>query len=33
MKNAENLMLQEFGVVLGLEPENVRKFIDERVNV
>ena len=32
MKNAENLMLQEFGVVLELEPEQVRDFIDERVN-
>lgn len=31
MKNAENLMLQEIGIVLGLEPEDVRKFIDERV--
>ena len=32
MKNAETLMLQEFGVVLGLEPEQVRDFIDQRVN-
>lgn len=32
MKNAEALMLQEFGVVLGLEPEQVREFIEQRVN-
>ena len=32
MKSAENLMLQEFGVVLGLEPEQVRGFIADRVN-
>lgn len=32
MKNAENLMLQEFGIVLGLEPEQVRGFIEQRVN-
>lgn len=31
MKNAENLMLQEFGTVLGMSPDEVRKFIDERV--
>jgi len=31
MKNAETLMLQEFGTVLGLSPEEVRKFIDERI--
>lgn len=31
MKNAETLMLQEFGIVLGLDIEDVRKFIDERV--
>lgn len=31
MKNAETLMLQEFGIVLGLEIEDVRKFIDERI--
>ena len=32
MKNAENLMLQEFGVVLEMSPEEVRKLIDVRVN-
>ena len=32
MKNAETLMLQEFGTVLEMSPEEVRKFIDERVN-
>ncbi|MBR0485467.1 MAG: CarD family transcriptional regulator [Oscillospiraceae bacterium] len=31
MKNAENLMLQEFGTVLDMTPDEVRKFIDERV--
>lgn len=31
MKNAETLLLQEFGVVLGLEPEEVREYIDRRV--
>lgn len=31
MKSAETLMLQEFGVVLDLTPEDVRKLIDERV--
>lgn len=31
MKNAETLMLQEFGIVLGMEPDAVRGFIDERV--
>lgn len=31
MKNAEALMLQEFGIVLGMKPEDVRKFIDDRV--
>lgn len=31
MKNAESLMLEEFGIVLELAPEDVRKFIDERV--
>ena len=31
MKNAENLMLQEFGTVLDMSPDEVRKFIDERV--
>ena len=31
MKNAEQLMLQEFGFVLGIAPEEVRTFIDERV--
>lgn len=31
MKNAENLMLQEFGVVLGMEPDAVRGFISGRV--
>ena len=32
MKNAENLMLQEFGVVLEMEPDQVRDFIDKKVN-
>ena len=32
MKNAENLMLQEFSVVLGIEPDQVRDFIAARVN-
>jgi len=32
MKNAENLMLQEFGVVLGIAPEEVKVFIDRHVN-
>lgn len=32
MKNAETLMLQEFGTVLEMTPDEVRKFIDERVN-
>ena len=32
MKNAETLMLQEFGVVLDMEPDKVRDFIDQRVN-
>lgn len=32
MKNAESLMLQEFGIVLGMEPDQVRDFIAERVN-
>ena len=32
MKNAENLMLQEFGTVLEMSADEVRKFIDERVN-
>lgn len=32
MKNAESLMLQEFGVVLGMEPDEVRAFIAERIN-
>ncbi len=31
MKNAETLLMQEFGVVLGLEPEKVREFIDKRL--
>ena len=31
MKNAETLLLQEFGVVLGLEPEEVREYIDRRI--
>lgn len=31
MKNAETLLMQEFGVVLGLEPDEVRQYIDERV--
>ena len=31
MKSAENLMLQEFGVVLGKSPEEVRSFIAQRV--
>lgn len=31
MKSAENLMLQEFGVVLGKTPEEVRSFIAQRV--
>ena len=31
MKNAENLMLEEFGMVLGMEPDAVRNFIAERV--
>ena len=31
MKNAEQLMLQEFGFVLGITPEEVRTFIDARV--
>ncbi|MBQ8927705.1 MAG: CarD family transcriptional regulator [Oscillospiraceae bacterium] len=31
MKNAEQLMLQEFGIVLGMPAEEVRTFIDERV--
>ncbi|MBR7039244.1 MAG: CarD family transcriptional regulator [Oscillospiraceae bacterium] len=31
MKNAENLMLEEFGMVLGMEPDAVRSFIAERV--
>lgn len=32
IKNAESVMLQEFGVVLGKTPEEVRAYIDERVN-
>ncbi|MCR5718877.1 MAG: CarD family transcriptional regulator [Oscillospiraceae bacterium] len=32
MKNAENLMLQEFGAVLGMEPEKVRNVIAARFN-
>lgn len=32
MKNAENLMLQEFGVVLGMEPEAVRDYIAQRMD-
>ncbi len=32
MKNAENLMLQEFGTVLEMSPDDVRKFIDQRIN-
>ena len=32
MKNAETLMLQEFGTVLDMTPDEVRKFIDKRVN-
>ena len=31
MKNAEELMFQEIGVVLELEQAQVRAFIDERV--
>ncbi len=31
MKTAEGLMLQEFGFVLGMEEDALRKFIDERV--
>ncbi len=31
MKNAETLMLQEFGVVLQMEQDELRNFIDERV--
>ncbi|MBE6877424.1 MAG: hypothetical protein E7496_12055 [Ruminococcus sp.] len=32
MKNAESLMLQEFSTVLEMTPDEVRKFIDERVS-
>ncbi|MBR3629939.1 MAG: CarD family transcriptional regulator [Oscillospiraceae bacterium] len=32
MRNAESLMFQEFGVVLGMKPEEVRDFIARRVN-
>ena len=32
MKNAESLMLQEFGVVLGMEPQEVRAFIENRIH-
>ena len=32
MKNAESLMLQEFSIVLNMPQEEVKKFIDERVN-
>ena len=31
MRNAESLMLQEFGMVLGMEEEEVRSFIEGRV--
>lgn len=31
MKNAENLMIQEFATVLELQPEEVRKLISERL--
>lgn len=32
MKNAETLMLQEFGFVLGMGTEELRKFVDARVS-
>lgn len=32
MKNAENLMLQEFAAVLNLKPEEVQKLISERLH-
>lgn len=32
MKNAEHLMLQEFGVALEMEPEQVRELLDQKVN-
>ncbi len=32
MKNAESLMLQEFGAVLGMESEEVREFIEKRIH-
>lgn len=31
MKNAENLMIQEFATVLKIQPEEVRKLISERL--
>ena len=31
MKNAENLMLQEFSIVLKMSPEDVRAFIEKKI--